>query len=733
MSRIGPPSARHETISRPALLDALAGADGSRLILVSAPAGYGKSTLVAEWCTADRTLPFAWVLLDEADDDPAVLWTMVVAAFDSVLDDFDGARLLEASALGRPGPDVPPVALLNALASRSEPAVLVLDDFQVLRNASCVRQVQSFVDRVPPTVRVAVLTRDECSFPLARYRAAGDVLEVRADRLRFTEAETNALVRTIAGVRLHPPDLGELHDRIEGWPAAAYCAALGLREAADPAAFVAAFSGENRLVADYVRDEVLRPLAAETRTFLRRTSVLDTLSAPLCAEVAGLGGEQLLDRLEKENLFLVPLDEDRHRYRYHHLFRDVLRKDLLGGEPGMAATLRRRAADWHAERGMYEQAVHYALAGEDAEHAGGLLSRHWLGLFGGGPAPAAITDWLASIGGSRTAASPSLAICAAWAAATTGDRAGMEVWLQAAQAVGHDGPLPDGSPSVRFSVSLTRALWSSASVPEILEAAETATALAPDPRSPWGGLAALALGYGRYLAGDHEGALAPLQDAAQSASIPPLFRTVALARLSLALGELDRTGHAAELAASAGRLVEQHGLTGTPLVTPAYTAMGASLAHAGRGEEARTLLRRTLTMRRSCVGLPSWPTVDLLLVLARTTLDLGDRAEAAGLLREAHGVLAAGADQETRFHRSLACLEDGLASSHLPGVVPEPLTAREAAVLRMLRSDLSLREIGRQLYVSPNTVKTHTRAIYRKLGASSRQEALRRAREAGLL
>jgi LuxR family maltose regulon positive regulatory protein len=729
------PEPRPEWIERSSLIRTLVDSRNARLVVISAPAGFGKTTLVAEWgASQDEDRPFAWVLLDEADNDPVSLWTTVVTSLNDAITGLDGDKLI--GALKTETPDVERALLprlLNALAARHEPVVLILDDYHVLHEPACHRQIETFIDRLPSSFQLALSTRTAPVLPLARYRASADIVEFDMGDLRFTREEAALFVRRISGLRLTDSDLDVLVERAEGWPAAVYLAALSLRESSDPAGFVRDFAGTNRLVIDYLSQEVLRPLPEEIRRYLFRMSIPDRLTASLGDAMSGTPNTaDLLDYLERSNLFLVPLDDSRRWFRFHHLFRDVLHGELARSESDIVPVLHRRAGRWFADQGLVGDAIGHALAGGDHDNAAALLTRHWIEYVNVGRL-ATVRGWIESIGAARIGREPVTAICAAWVMALSGDRQATRHWLEVAQELPHEGPLPDGSPSVRFAVELIRAVFGFGGVPELLRSAETAVALEPDSTSRWYALARTVLGHGRYLTGDPDGAIGPLEDAAQSAAAVLTFRILALSILSLSLGELGRSAVAGQHARTAVELVERAELAESATVTVAFTALGAVLAREGRYEEARPRLEHALIIRRRIVGLTPWPTLSTLLVLAEMSLDSGDQAAARAALHEAKDLVAAEADCGDHLRTLIVRLEQRLTGPPRRNPLCEPLTEREEAVLRLLRGDLSLREIGRELHVSSNTVKTHTRAVYRKLGVSSREDAIRRARDLGLL
>ncbi|NRQ36849.1 hypothetical protein HII36_34170 [Nonomuraea sp. NN258] len=678
--------------------------------------------------------------LHEIDNDPVAFWLTIVAALEGVFPGLGGDRL--KSVLARERPDIDGVVLpllLNALAAQEESSVLVLDRFSRVREPACLGQIEALVDRLPPTLQLVLITRTVPALPLTRYRADGDVLELRMADLRLTKQETAEFVQQVAGLRLHDADLDDLLDRTEGWAAALSLAAGALRSAADPAAFIADFTGTHRLVLDYLTEEVLRELPDDTRRFLARSSVLGTFTAELCAEVADVpNGAALLDELDRANLFLVPLDAHRRWYRYHRLFVEALRAELSRTEPELVPALHLRASGWLARHDLIDDAVTHALAADHVDLAADLFTTHW-GRYVEAGRLMTVRGWMHRIGLRRIGGDPRTALCAAWVAALCGERPAARTWLEIADSSPCAGPLPDGSPSLGFATSMVRAFFGFDGVTEMARAAETAAAIERDQSAPWYAVARFVLGYSRYLRDDLAGAVDPLEEAARSTAVTPACRGIASSVLSLILGRLGDHARSARLARTAHELVETRGLPESPDAVLADTAWGAVLAHEGHHEEARRVLERALAVRTSVADLSPWPTLNLLVVLAETALDAGDEPRARVRHAQARDLIAAEPDCGEHLRRRTALLDarlpgarppDAPAPLHGPG---EPLTEREQAVLRLLMGAAPLREIAQSLYVSANTVKTHTRSIYRKLGATSREHAVRRAHELGLL
>jgi LuxR family maltose regulon positive regulatory protein len=371
------PTVRPRLVERPRLRDLLDRGFNARLTLISAPAGFGKTTLLAEWLAHASAggRAIAWLSLDEADDEPAVFWTHVVAAFGAAIER-GGSVFPELP--GATTPDDAFIAiLLNQLTEMEQSVVLVLDDLHVVQHADIHAKLAVFIERLPPTVRVIISTRADPPLPLARLRVRGDLVEVRAAELRMTQGETSAYLNDVMGLALSPADLTTLEQRTEGWVAALQLAVISLQGRSDVSAFIESFAGSGRYVVDYLVEEVLQRLPDDIRAFLLDTCVLRRLNASLCDAVTERSGTArgILDRLERQNLFLVPLDEQRQWYRYHHLFADVLNSRLSAQQQADLPAIHRRASAWFESNGERAEAIHHALAAQDFEWAAELLER----------------------------------------------------------------------------------------------------------------------------------------------------------------------------------------------------------------------------------------------------------------------------------------------------------------------------------------------------------------------
>ena len=373
------PRPRRGLVPRPRLSERLDRGTASKLMLVSAPAGFGKTTLLTEWLAAGPAAPAderlaAWLSLDRGDNDPASFWAYVIAALRTV-----AAGVGESALALLHAPQPPPIetvltALLNDLGAIAADIVLVLDDYHVIDAREVQDGMAFLLDHLPPRLHVVIASRADPALPLARLRARGELAEIRAAELRFTPDEAAAYLNEMMGLQLTARDVAALEARTEGWIAALQLAALSMQGRDDIAGFIAGFAGDDRYVVDYLAEEVLQRQSDRVQAFLLQTSILGRLSGPLCDAVTGQGGgKAMLEALDRGNLFLVPLDDRRRWYRYHHLFADVLQARLLDEQPGQVPGLHRRASAWYEQNGEPSVAIGHALAAGDFERAADLV------------------------------------------------------------------------------------------------------------------------------------------------------------------------------------------------------------------------------------------------------------------------------------------------------------------------------------------------------------------------
>jgi LuxR family maltose regulon positive regulatory protein len=512
------PPSRRRVVLRPRLVERLDEglAAGSRLTLVSAPAGFGKTTLVGEW-VAGCGRPAAWLSLDEGDSDPSRFLTYLIAALQTVA---SGVGEGVSTVLQSPQPPPPEsilTALLNDVATIPNDVVLVLDDYHVL-DAKPVDDALAFlVEHLPPRMHLVIATREDPALPLARLRARGQLTELRGADLRFTPSEAAEFLNAAMDLDLSADEIAALDARTEGWIAGLQLAAISLQGRADVAGFIASFAGSNRFVLDYLVEEVLQRQPEPVQSFLLRTSILDRLCGPLCDAVmldASASGQETLEYLDRANLFLIPLDTERRWYRYHHLFAELLRQRLHqslassgGDEARSMAEYHIRASQWYEDNALEIEAFHHAAAANDIERAdrlivSGRIPQH------SRAAVTAVSDWLDSLPRTVLDARPWLWVRSATVALNAGQTTGVEEKLQAAEEALQDADLDDETRDLIGQIAAARATLALANYqPEAMvnQAHRALEYLHPD-NLPSCGRAFRTLGFAYQLQGDRAAA-----------------------------------------------------------------------------------------------------------------------------------------------------------------------------------------------------------------------------------
>jgi LuxR family transcriptional regulator, maltose regulon positive regulatory protein len=729
-ARLLEPIGRPGSVTRTALVNRLRVAGTCPVVTLLAPAGYGKTTLLAQWASRDER-PFAWVSV-EASDDALLLLRHVAAALNRV--QATDASLPEASGPRRRSARSALRRVASAFSSSQRPLVLVLDDVQLLRSQECVDAVAALVDHVPDGSTLVLAGRTVGELPIARLRAAGRLLELGVDELALSRREGELLLRH-AGVEAPETHVSELIDRTEGWAAGLYLAAVSFQDSG-ARADGEGFAGDDRFVADYFRSEYLAHLRPSELRFLTRTSTLDRMSGPLCdAVLDGKGSARKLETLEKSNVFVVPLDRRCGWYRYHRLFRDLLQAELEHREPELGPALNRRAASWCEANGPPEEAISYASAAGDIDTVARLVGTHALPAYHSGRI-ATIESWLDHFPDDDRGLSryPAVAVLGAWVHALRGRPAAAERWLRAAEAAKSKRALPDGSTSVTPWLALIRAAMCRSGAEQMVADAEVAVQEMP-AESQWRPIALLVRGAALLLLGDDAGAdrnMAEAVDAAESVGAMD-SQVVALTERSL-LAEL-RGDHADAKAfgLEARALVDACGLDHYPTIAIELAASARAELRAGSWERARADLERANRLRPELTHALPWYSVQTLLELARAHMTLLDLTEAKSLLSEVDGILRRRPDLGTLVAQADELRAESDAAVEARDGRASTLTPAELRLLPLLATHLSFREIGEHLYVSRNTVKTQAISVYRKLGVSSRSEALERAADLGLV
>jgi LuxR family maltose regulon positive regulatory protein len=708
-------------VPRAVLLDHLEASTRTPVAAVLAPPGYGKTTLLAQWAARDPR-PFGWLTLDRRDNDPSVLLRGLAAAVDRI--EPVGWETLDAlDAPGASAVDAVLPRLGSALSLAALPAVLVLDDVHLLHNRVCLDAVTRLIDYLPPGSQLAVAGRGEPPLPLARLRAEGRMVEIGPEDLAMDAAEARALLAQ-GDVDLARVDVAEVVRRTEGWPVALQFAALSLGAGGRRAAPLA---GDDRFLVDYVQSELLSGLPPRLVSFLTRCSVLERLSGPLCdAVLATTGSADLLESLARSNLLVAPLDRRRQWYRLHRLFRELLGSRLERREPARAVELNRRAAEWCEDNGLPESAVEYAIAAGDADRAARVVVDLAPPAFAA-DRPGQLKRWFDWFEANRLVDRyAGVAVVGAWINAVAGRPGAAERWADSAERA------PDGDPSTGGPLALLRAALCRAGGQQMASDAELALALAP-AGSAWQASAQLLLGISHLLAGDLDLADQCLADAVEvgedagagSAMVALAERSI----LAMGRGDWRQAEALAERAGAGARgaCLERHPGGALLLAVTARLAI-----HRGDVPRARDDLARAERLRPQLTWALPHLAVQVRLELARNYLVLTNAGAARRLLVEVDDLLSRRPrlglllDQAAGLHAQLDTMR-------MDAVGASALTPAEVRLLRQLGTHYSFREIGGQLCLSQHTVKSQAMSIYRKFGVSSRSEAIRHARDRGLL
>ncbi len=728
--KLAPPLARPGTAAKADVIARLRSSPAPAVTVV-APAGYGKTTLLTWWAEADPRR-FAWVALDGTDDDAVVFLRYITAAIHRV----EPVPADVFHALSGPGGStwskrVPRVG--NALAALEQPVVLVLDDLHAVRNPSCLDALTALLGYLPAGSQIALASREKPALPLARWRARGLVHEIGVADLRLDEQEAEALLHA-AGVHLDADELAELTDHTEGWPAGLYLAALSLQAGAPSSASGRAFAGDDRFVSEYFRFELLSRLPPAEARFLQYTSVLDRMCGRLCdAVLQTTRSADTLRALERTNGFVVPLDRNGEWYRYHHLFAELLRKELERSEPDVARELNRRAMEWCLANDMTEAAIVYGHAAGETDTVAGLLDAVALPLYYDGRIDT-LEEWLSWFGDEELAQYPALAVIGGWVRLLTGRPAEAERWLALAEGATSRIPLSDGSATIEPWVAHLRAGLMPDGVEQGMADADLALAELSS-QSGWRPVAFAVRGVARALLGITEPAMADLRDAIESGLAFGSVDVVYFAYAQLALLAAKRADwrEAGQHAQAAQAHVDASGLGDYSSSAIVHVTTARVALHERRTEDARAALSRAHRLRPLLDHGVPWLTIQVGLELTRAHLALADPGAARTVLTETEQVL------ELRPHMG-SLVDDARelrarveATTGSSGAWAMSLTGAELRLLPYLATHLTFPEIASRLFITRNTVKTEAVSLYRKLGASSRSEAIARAVEVGLL
>lgn len=713
------------SVSRVDLIDA-GRSSGRRVVAVTAPAGYGKTTLLAQWADAD-TRPVAWVSLDRFDDDPSALLTVLAAAYSRITPAAANiardVRAYGGSPLSRAAP-----LLASALRSSTASFVFMLDDLHELQNPACHDVLSVVIGGIQPGSQLVVASRAEQPH-VTHARAFGDSMEISAFDLAL-DATAAREVFADAEVPLSPDEADEVVERTEGWPVGVFLAAAIMHDGG-----TIAVSGDDRFIADYLYQEALVTLPEHQQQFLRRTAVLDTLAAPLCDAVLGRDDSHtVLRELEASSVFLMPLDRRRGWYRYHALFREFLLAELGRVEPDAIPELHERAASWFEVHGSPAIAIEHLLdvPSERARLirlvAATTLAAYQAGLL------TTVQRWYRAIGDRAIEEYPPLAVFAGWISALTGQPQTADRWAAVLARTSYDLPPDDGSASLESARAMLRSFMCASGPDQALADARFAIA-SESSESPWRDQALVLLGEAHLLAGELEQAETAFAAGSVVAAAHDNTDGLVLAESELAVLAMDdgRWVEGAGHVQTALQAIDERGMDDYSMSVLAFAEAARLALHRGDLDEVQRQLTRAMRARPTCTYAVPYVAVRVRLQLAKVYWALNDHMTAHHLLREIDDLLlhrpdlGALIDQVDDFRGMVSSSEQ---SGWTGG---PPLTPAELRLLPYLQTHLSIREIADRLFLSRNTVSSEVASMYRKLGVSKRSEAVHQATLIGLL
>lgn len=730
------PRPRQNLVSRPHLLSRASEGLAGKLLLISAPAGYGKTTLMAAWCAGPgRGYPLAWLSLEEEDNDPARFLAYLTAALQQIGVDLqeDMATLFQGS---RQATDPAILSLLiNELATVSADFALVLEDYHVIERHELHQMMSFLLDHLPPQMHLVIITRLDPPFPLARLRARGQLSEVRARNLRFTLAESTAFLHDVMNLALSDDVIQTFHERTEGWIAALQLAALTLQGRDNPSALIATFGSGHDYLVDYLAEEVLDRQPESLRMFLLQTSILNRMNGPLCDALTDRSdSEATLAALEKSNLFVSPMDSDARWYRYHHLFAHVVASHLQRIAPEQLPELHRRAAKWYAQNNYEAEAIEHYLAAMDYEAAAAMLNSKVVSYLTKGSF-STLLSWFDRLPDEAINQHPRLNVYRAWGLLLAGKTTDVECYIAVAEEVARS---LDEIAKLRGDFAAIRAYAAAmqGNMDQAFDRVHEALAWLADDNDNIRAVMAFVLGGVYYMRQDMLQALNAMQEAGdlgqRSGNLSlALSALSAVGSILVDQGDLRAAEKTYEKALALGT-----GRSGKPLAIAASVYSGLAKLH---------LVKRDLKSARS---------------FAQTGVQLGEQWSNADSQVGCHLVLAQVAHLECNRHEAQlslsrvkelaathtltpeaggliaeceAMLQKEPADSTAQHSLPNGLSEREVEVLQLFAEGLSNQEIAERLIISLGTVKAHSSHIYQKLDVRNRAQAVMVARELKLI
>jgi LuxR family maltose regulon positive regulatory protein len=722
------PMQREGLVRRNEIITRLADVQDRQVTVVQAPAGYGKSTVLRQWVTSDLLRRFGWLSLERTDNDPVLLWRYMLHALRVLMPEFaDSAWGL----VHQRQPDLQQVIghVLNSLLDVPGRLVLVLDDYHVITNPECHESMQYFIDHLPRTMNVAFGTRTLPPLSLSKVEASGNLLAIESSALKFTLGETKQAIERTYGT-VNPEVIERVQRETEGWPAAVHLSMIDN----DPHSAIDVVSDGTSAISRYMTEQVIDRLSEPDHTTLAEWSILPQLNASLCDRVADRTDSAAhLEQLSEASFLLTPLDANGDWYGFHDLLRDALSREFARHPAEQQRIAHLRAMDWFLENGDTPQAIDQAMEAGDRERSAELLCANWLEYMLGGLL-GTLREWIDRFPTEAMLAYPPALIASAWISAFSGDTKATHRFAAAARDASFDGRMPDGSTSYTSAVAILRAGLGHDGMKDANEHAEVAYRLEA-PGGPWRQLAAALAGVTRFGLGRYEDARAALTEAARMPTPDgvAVYARGQLALLEMSAGNWEAGSRQADLACAQ---VEEMNLDDLVSSGAAQVAAAVAAAHVGSRGSALRRLGSLAPIQKVLSDAIPFDAFQIHLIAAETYLLLGDRHAASVHARTASSRLEAFGDAGI-FEDRLIEIQKALASDgeavDAPGSGPEPLTSRELQILASLQSDLSIRDIGSELYISRNTAKSHVASVYRKLGVTNRTAAIARARQLNLI
>jgi LuxR family maltose regulon positive regulatory protein len=708
------PSVHPNLVPRPRLIEQLNTGTSRKLTLISAPAGFGKSTLLSSWAAQIDSGQIAWLSLDEGDSDFGRFFAYFIAALQTKDPDLGKGLVASMQSLPEDNQESILIALINEIATSQEKIILILDDYHVIETPAIDQALTFLIEHLPPQLRMVIASRIDPTLPLARLRARREMAEIRVNDLRFTLSETTDFLNHLKGFGLSNQDVRALGKRTEGWVAGLQLAALSIQSLENEreiSEFVNRFTGSDRYIQDYLVDEVLRRQPTEIQEFLLRTAILARLSGPLCDRMRfglddphGTPSQEILENLETANLFIIPLDNERCWYRYHHLFKDLVRHRLQTDFPELVPELHRRASIWHENEGDFERAFLHAQAADDTVRATDILERHWQDLLHLGEMNK-LKRWLDKLepGNTRKSAPLNMAYC--WVHHLKGEISPIPGHLQAIRDIWQESDfLKTSKQPVQLAVipSLVESMEAIVAldqkrIMDVKSHAQAAISLIPDDPNPAThghlyGVAGFRLGLAHVELGESEQAIAVFLEILEILKNSSNFLGVAQTILQIVSLYQDsgKTQAAINLCERYIDYFATHNWDNIPSIGTVYIVYAGLQADSGNFDIAREYLVKGQEVVKPIRG----PNIS---TLERRVQEKFDQAIPANQL------------------------------------LVEPLSERELDVLRLIAQGLTNREISERLYLAIDTIKGHNRRLFGKLDVHNRTEAVNRARKLGLL